>query len=86
MVATGRVCSLMHTNPTGIGEVMDETHGGKAHIFRSDLTGEWYLRLLAPNGEIIMASEGHKNLLDIRKLWNKYFPEFELADETGEPV
>ncbi len=92
MVATGKVCSLMHTNPTGIGEVMEldeitiEPHGGKAHIFRSELSGEWYLRLLAANGEIIAATEGHKNLLDIRKLWIKYFPDFSLADETGEPV
>ncbi len=69
-----------------LDEITIEPHGGKAHIFRSELSGEWYLRLLAPNGEIIAATEGHKNLLDIRKLWRKYFPDFSLADETGEPV
>jgi len=53
----------MPMKSTGIGEVMEldftkvDYHGGKAHIFKSELSGEWYLRLLAPNGEIIMASE-----------------------------
>ena len=61
-------------------------HGGKAHIFKSELSGEWYLRLLAPNGEPIMASEGHKNYTDVKELQEKYFPLFMLSDETGEPI
>ena len=61
-------------------------HGGKAHIFKSELSGEWYLRLLAPNGEIIMASEGHKNYTDVTELHERYFGLFTLSDEHGEPI
>lgn len=68
------------------GERLSEPHAGKAHIFKSELNGEWYLRLLAGNGEPIMASEGHKNLDDVRMLHDKYFPLFTLSDEFGEPL
>jgi hypothetical protein len=61
------------------------THGGKAHIFKG-LDGEWYMRLLAPNGEIIAATEGHKNYGDIHELWKNYFSQFILSDEYGEPL
>lgn len=56
-------------------------HGGKAHIFKSDLTGEWYLRLIAANGEIIAATEGHRNHKDVLDLCMKYFPLFELVED-----
>ena len=67
---------------------LDEAYsnGGKAHIFKSELSNEWYLRLLAPNGEIIAATEGHKNYGDIHALWQTYFHQFTLSDETGEPI
>jgi hypothetical protein len=64
----------------------DLTHAGKAHIFKSELSGEWFLRLLGGNGEPIMASEGHKNFQDIVALHRKYFPDFIMTDEHGEPL
>jgi hypothetical protein len=63
----------------------DLDHAGKAHIFKG-LSGDWYLRLLAANGEIIAATEGHRNYQDVVDLRNKYFSEFILSDEHGEPI
>lgn len=65
---------------------IDLAHAGRAHFFKSELTGEWYLRLLAANGEIIASTEGHKNFTDLRELQRKYFPAFIASDETGEPL
>ena len=53
---------------------MDKT----ADIFEGK-DGQWYLRLIAVNGETLMSSEGHKNLVDVRNLWKDYFPDWTLA-------
>lgn len=55
---------------------------GKAHIFQSLMSGDWFLRLIAPNGEIIAASEGHKNKQDVVDLAEKYFPQFTITYEA----
>lgn len=60
-------------------------HGGKADLFRSELTGEWYLRLKGANGETLATTEGHKNRVDVTDVWYTYFSWFRLY-EDGEPV
>ena len=49
-----------------------------ADIFKGE-DDQWYLTLIAPNGEKILSSEGHKNRRDLVFLWNDYFKDWYLT-------
>jgi len=54
------------------------------HIFRSQVTGEYYFRLLAlGNDKTIAASEGYHNHADVMALHEHYFSDWEIEDESG---
>lgn len=44
----------------------------KVSVFQGK-DGQWYFSLVAPNGETIATSEGHKNRVDVLELVAKYF-------------
>ena len=46
---------------------------GTVEVFKSELSGEWYFRLIGRNGEKLAASEGHKNRIDVLDVVNRYF-------------
>ena len=61
-------------------------HGGYTTIFSNYLTGEWFLRIVGANNEIIATTEGHKNRIDLVHLRDRYFHNWDIKDnvEGGE--
>jgi hypothetical protein len=58
-------------------------HRGKTFVFGNQLTGEWFLRLSGANGEILMTSEGHKNKADVIAVRDRYFGDWDKANEDA---
>ena len=51
-------------------------------VFKSKVTGEWYFRFVADNGEPIGASsEGYHNKNDLLVTIGKYFPDWAIQQE-----
>lgn len=56
----------------------------KIKYFQSELTGDWYFRVVADNGEIVSASEGYKRKEDMFDTLAEYYSEWmvEKDDEA----
>lgn len=60
---------------------MTDEQERKIEWFVSGITGEFYFRIVADNGETIAASEGYVHIRDMFDTINEYFGTWKVVEE-----